>query len=73
VFMKKIASVAALGASALASAPAFAQTVTPSATTMLEGVDFADAIAGVFAAGGLIAGLIVAGTGVRWALRFLRG
>lgn len=70
--MKKIVAASAAVASLVAAAPAIAQTA-PTSTTMLSAVNFNDAISGVFAAGGLIAGLIVAGTGVKWALRFLRG
>lgn len=71
LLMKKLTVAVVALAGLGASVPAMAS--TPTATTMLSNVNFSDAISGVFAAGGLIAGLIVAGTGVKWALRFLRG
>ena len=69
---KKLASLSVAAVAVVAAAPAFAAGTTPDVSTMLSGVDFSNAESGVIAAGGLIGGLIVVGTGVKWALRFLR-
>lgn len=79
--MRKVFSAGVMLASMLAAVPAFAADTTTTTTTapssadvtrMLAGVDFSNAEAGIISAGGLIAGLIVVATAVKWALKFLR-